>query len=329
MADKLIVPFRGRGKVNSTQTTLYDSFGKALSLATTLLELSIPTGKTIDVEDTSGLKIAGTAMASTAAELNALNGVTAGTVTASKALVCGASKELATLTTATITTATIANMAGNVTFADGATDVDIASHDATNGLKLGGTLVTADAGELNESDMTGSVGTVGGTNITVAETGNKAMHKSVFTLAAHPLTVTDAGANGGHGTTVMYTFPEGHIRIISSHANLTVFSAQGSAKADSGVIDVGVGTTATATDNEALATTEQDIVNKLEDTLDGSGDLSATKNGTLATSVNFDGSASATTLNFNAAITAATISATEVFDVTAVVSVYWINLGDD
>lgn len=329
MADKLTVPFRGRGKVNSTQTTLYDGFGNSIPLALTQDELTIPTGKTLDVEDASGFKIAGTAMTATAAEMNALTGVTAGTALADKAIVLGSSKEIATITTATITNAAITNMTGNVTFADGATDVDIASHDATNGLKLGGTLVTSSAAEINQNDMTGSVGVVAGTNITVTETGNKAMHKSVFTLTAHPLTVTDSGAQGGHGTTEMYTFPEGHIRIISSHANLTVFSAQGSSSAESGVIDVGVGTTATATDNEALSTTEQDIVNKLEDTLDGSGDLSATKNGTLATSVNFDGSTTAITLNFNAAITAATISSTEIFDVTAVVSVYWINLGDD
>ena len=41
---------------------------------------------------------------------------------------------------------------GNVTFADGTTDVDIASHDGTNGLKLGGDLVTASATELNKMD---------------------------------------------------------------------------------------------------------------------------------------------------------------------------------
>jgi hypothetical protein len=41
---------------------------------------------------------------------------------------------------------------GDVTFADGSTDVDIASHDTSNGLKLGGTLVTATATELNLMD---------------------------------------------------------------------------------------------------------------------------------------------------------------------------------
>ena len=38
---------------------------------------------------------------------------------------------------------------GHVTFADGAIDVDIASHDGTNGLKVGGTLITATAANIN------------------------------------------------------------------------------------------------------------------------------------------------------------------------------------
>ena len=41
---------------------------------------------------------------------------------------------------------------GNTTFADGSIDVDIASHDGTNGLKLGGTLVTSSAAEINKLD---------------------------------------------------------------------------------------------------------------------------------------------------------------------------------
>ena len=40
----------------------------------------------------------------------------------------------------------------NATFADGTSDVDVASHDGTNGLKLGGTLVTSTAAELNIMD---------------------------------------------------------------------------------------------------------------------------------------------------------------------------------
>ena len=45
--------------------------------------------------------------------------------------------------------------AGGVVFKDGATDIDIAQHDGTNGLKLGGTLVTTTAADLNNSATTG------------------------------------------------------------------------------------------------------------------------------------------------------------------------------
>ena len=51
------------------------------------------------------------------------------------------------------TTAAISiNEDQDVTIADGAIDFDVASHDGTNGLKLGGTLVTSSATELNLLD---------------------------------------------------------------------------------------------------------------------------------------------------------------------------------
>jgi hypothetical protein len=45
--------------------------------------------------------------------------------------------------------------AGGVTFADGTVDIDIASHDGSNGLKLGGTLVTQTATNINKLATTG------------------------------------------------------------------------------------------------------------------------------------------------------------------------------
>lgn len=47
---------------------------------------------------------------------------------------------------------TTITITGNTTFADGAYDFDIASHDTSNGLKLGGVLVTSTAAELNILD---------------------------------------------------------------------------------------------------------------------------------------------------------------------------------
>ena len=44
---------------------------------------------------------------------------------------------------------------GQATFADGAIDVNIASHDGSNGLKLGGTLITKTAAEINSASTIG------------------------------------------------------------------------------------------------------------------------------------------------------------------------------
>ena len=45
--------------------------------------------------------------------------------------------------------------AGAVTFLDGATNIDIAQHDGTNGLALGGTVITLSAADLNNAATTG------------------------------------------------------------------------------------------------------------------------------------------------------------------------------
>ena len=47
---------------------------------------------------------------------------------------------------------------GQVTFADGAIDVNIASHDGSNGLKLGGTLVTVTASQINTATDAATTG---------------------------------------------------------------------------------------------------------------------------------------------------------------------------
>jgi len=98
-------------------------------------------------------------------------GVTAGAATASRALVVDSNKDInlgtgdvtATNLTGSIQTASQGNIttlgsltgltvAGDATIADGTNDFDIASHDGSNGLKLGGVLVTADSGEINVLD---------------------------------------------------------------------------------------------------------------------------------------------------------------------------------
>jgi len=85
------------------------------------------------------------AVTTTAAELNILDTVTA---TATELNYLG----ITTLGTSEASKVVTADANGDVTIADGAYDFDVASHDGTNGLLLGGTLVTATATELNLID---------------------------------------------------------------------------------------------------------------------------------------------------------------------------------
>ena len=322
--------------------------------------LDVESSGEIDIESGGALKVAGTDITS---ELVTLGGSTAGTVVASKVVTVDSNKDIgdfrnldatnfdagldATAGTIDIFPATTASGTLRLSATDSSREVRVTITNADHGQATvmsipdggqatanfvisEGVATIAGVKTFSSALVTGAeVGTVSGTGITVVERGSGIFHETIFTITAHALTVTDSGANGGHGSQKIYDFPEGHIKVISGHANVTVFSAQGTAAADSGVFDIALGTTATATDNEELATTEQDIVTKIEGTLDGSGDLSSAVSNIDSTDETFDGSTTAIDLFLNAAITAATISATEVFDVTAVVTVYWVNAGDD
>ena len=74
----------------------------------------------------------------------------------------------------------------NVTIADGSIDFNIASHDTSNGLKLGGTLVSATAAELNIMD--GVTSTATELNYSDLATLGTTAASKVFTADANNLT---------------------------------------------------------------------------------------------------------------------------------------------
>ena len=115
----------------------------------------------VDIKKAGGLQLAGTQVTADAGELNLLDGASAGTVVNSKAVIYSAGG----LVQGTdfkgpdgfdIGNASVADFmkfnAAEIVIKDGALDFDIASHDSSNGLKLGGTLVSATAAELNKLD---------------------------------------------------------------------------------------------------------------------------------------------------------------------------------
>ena len=101
---------------------------------------------------------------------------------------------------------TITN-AGVMTLADGTHDFNIASHDGTNGLKLGGTLVTAEASELNYLDIQ-TLGTSANSKAVTAASNGVVTLSSTLVVKGDSTTVGGNGAfelqrpthGSGHGT---------------------------------------------------------------------------------------------------------------------------------
>jgi hypothetical protein len=158
-------------------------------------------------------------------------GVTAGAATASKALVCDTNKDInlgtgditATNLTGSIQTASQGNITtlgtltgltvgGDCTIADGSNDFDIASHDGSNGLKLGGVLITASAAEFNVLDGS-TAGTAVASKALVVD-ANKDIN-----LGSGDLTATNV-------TGTLQTAAQGNVTSVGSLNGLTIAASQ-------------------------------------------------------------------------------------------------------
>jgi len=124
-----------------------------------------------------------TAVTASGAEMNLLDGCTATTAELNYL-------DITTLGTSEASKAVTADANGDVTIADGAYDFDVASHDGTNGLLLGGTLVTATATELNLID--GYTGTTAELNYNDVTTLGTVEASKAVTAAASTATVNFA-----------------------------------------------------------------------------------------------------------------------------------------
>jgi hypothetical protein len=110
------------------------------------------------------LHINGTAVTSTAAELNLVDGAAPATLAAGKAVIYHAANnnvrannfivnDGSGVGNASLGTLMTFAADGDIAVADGAYDFNIAAHDGTNGLKLGGVLVDASAADLNFTNV--------------------------------------------------------------------------------------------------------------------------------------------------------------------------------
>ena len=103
------------------QTTVYEEQGGDKIVVASGGEIQVESGATLDVQSGATFTVHGSDWSST--EFGYIDGVTAGTAAASKAVVLGSSKEIATITTATITTINGTNIDAGASGTAGSVDV--------------------------------------------------------------------------------------------------------------------------------------------------------------------------------------------------------------
>lgn len=170
------------------------------------------------------------------------------------------------------------------------------------------------------------------TGLTKLEAGAHAFRKTTFVLDAVSMALVDEAGVIAYTGQKLYDFPAGNILILGATADLVV------RKSSAGVIDAfdaifGVGRV-TASNNNTLASTEQDIIPSTamaQATGVGAAAVAPAKGINVAAIAPFDGTGTAIPLFLNFLVTDADHDVTTTpanLLVTGTVEVTWVNLGD-
>lgn len=175
------------------------------------------------------------------------------------------------------------------------------------------------------TEVTTGSGSESNAAATVDTYGDRAMKRSIWTIDDLVVTMTDAGAAGSHGSAKIYDFPEGMIFRAGCVAELSTTAGAGGIS-DTAALVGALGTTATATDNATLTTTEANFVPSIAGTLTGgAGSLDGAGDGSVTL---LDGHTSAVDLYLNIAVPDADSTASDTVTVSGTVSCVWTNVGD-
>lgn len=186
----------------------------------------------------------------------------------------------------------------------------------------GGTLDVLAGGDVKNGAGAGAIVTK--TGLSLVERGDGVSHKTTWSFSAVSLAITDATTAGAHGKIQLYDWPAGHIKILGSTCDLAVTCGATGLTATA-TYDFGLGSAGAGVDNAALASTEQDVITKIEGDLSSSA---ATLRSVNSTDLTLAGTSTAADLWLNAAFEADDASANETCTVTGTVTVHWLNLGD-
>ena len=299
------------GAIGVSATTLTGTLSTAsqpnITSVGTLANLTVSNQINVGTLDATAILVDGVDITTSISGSDPTNGITPGTVSASKVLLVDANKDLtgmrnltsngtitATTLTGTLSTASQPNITsvGTLTSLTANTNVDVAQHNGTSqGLKLAGTLVTASATDLNTTTGV-TAGTVSASKHLVVDsnkdiTGLRNL-TSTGTITATTLTGTlSAGAQTGVSEV-------GTLSGLTSNGNVNIVQHNGSS---TGLQLAGTLVTAVATDiNKLSGVTEGTVSASKVVIADTNKDLTGIRNLTTTGTISGVTTLTATTL---------------------------------
>jgi hypothetical protein len=209
-------------------------------------------------------------------------------------------------------------------------------HCVVAGMAKAGTFALASTGAtVGEPQTTFDVGTKNGSTVSVLEYGRGSFHRTVLTLTATPISVTDEAGISQWGGVLVYTFPTGLINLQGAvlTGNLTLGTTGTITDTFTGVNALG-SAAASATGAATLVTT---AATWLQSTANATAvaKVAAIDSVSVATQLtesgarHYDGTTTAgpVYLNFKIADNAAHTSGTGTF--TGTIQLLWANVGDN
>lgn len=195
---------------------------------------------------------------------------------------------------------------------------------ANNELIFAGQKIYANGREVVSAP---AVGAANGSGVVASESGNGVINKTVLTLTSTPVVLADEAGVVAYGGLKVYDFPAGNILVLGAVADLDIVKSSAGVNNDFDG-DVGVGTV-TASNNNSLSSTEQNIIGTTSTPQAVSG--ATTANCRSADTVTLDGTTTPADVFLNFLVDDAdhNVGGTPCnIVVTGTMTLHWINLGD-
>jgi hypothetical protein len=198
-----------------------------------------------------------------------------------------------------------------------------------HGRKIG---FDSDTGQIL-TDGTAGNGTKNGSTVTAREYGGSVVHKTVLTLTATPITVTDDAGVAQYGGVKIYDFPAGMIGTLGAVIDASVTLGVTGTIINTWAGGVALGTV-TATTGATLVSTEANIMKEV-DVAAATAKVASIDAESVATVLTesaaswIDGTTTAVDLYLNLVVDDDATHTTGTGTITGTVTFLWMNLGDN